>query len=62
MCLVTILNNKYVLKAQCGKKKGQNIHINMGMYQGNCFLAVLFIVYLEKSIKPLNLQWAGGSF
>ena len=54
MYIVSILIDKFVLKVQSRKEKGKNIHMDMEMYYGDSLSAVLFIVYLAKSNKPLT--------
>ena len=53
MYMMNILINNVIIKVQCGKEEGTEIHTNVGTCQGDCLSAVLFIVYLAASIRPI---------
>ena len=51
--IMYILIEKVNIKVRVGKDYGQNIETNIGVVQGDCLSAVLFIFYLAGAIKPI---------
>ena len=47
-----ILINDVTLKVRIGKETGNEINTNVGVCQGDCLSALLFIFYLAHIIKP----------
>ena len=50
MCL---LINDVILNVKIGDKVGTDILIGIGICQGDCLSALLFILYLTYAIKPI---------
>ena len=53
MRLLNILISDVKLKVRVGSQFGEDMKTNVGVVQGDCLSAVLFIFYLAKSVKPL---------
>ena len=51
--LMHILINDITLNVRIGKAVGEDIHTNVGICQGDCLSALLFILYLAKAMTPL---------
>ena len=45
--------NDVILNVKIGNKTGPDIHTNIGICQGDCLSAPLFILYLAFAVKPL---------
>ena len=52
MRLIHLLVSGVKLRVRVGKKLGEYILTNIGVVQGDCLSAILFIFYLAMSIKP----------
>ena len=55
MRLMDILISDVKLQVRVGAELGKEITTNIGVAQGDCLSAVLFILYLSKAIKPMPL-------
>ena len=53
MYMMNILINNLIIDVQYGMERGTDILTNTGACQCNCLSAAFFIVYLDKTIKPL---------
>ena len=51
MRLIYLLISGVKLKVRIGKELGDSIQTNIGVVQGDCLSAILFIYYLAKSVK-----------
>ena len=51
--MMHILTNDITLNVRLGDKTGRNINTSVGICQGDCLSALLFIIYLASAIKPL---------
>ena len=51
--MMHILINDIILNVRLGDKTGSNINTSVGICQGDCLSALLFIIYLASAIKPL---------
>ena len=51
--MMHILINDVILNVRLGDKTGSNINTFIGICQGDCLSALLFIIYLASAIKPL---------
>ncbi len=49
--MMSVLINGVKLKVKVGKHTGEEIKTNVGIAQGDCLSAVLFIYYLAKSLN-----------
>ena len=54
--MMHILIHDVNLNVRLGNNAGENITTSVGICQGDCLSALLFIVYLASSIKPLPPQ------
>ena len=52
MHMVAVLISDVVLTVKVGKELGEQIKTEVGIAQGDCLIAVLFIFYLAKSLTP----------
>ena len=50
--MMAILNSDVVLTVKVGKELGEQFKTEVGIAQGDCLSAVLFIFYLAKSLTP----------
>ena len=53
LLMIHVLINDVILNVKIGNKTGPDIHINIGICQGDCLSAPLFILYLAFVVKPL---------
>ena len=51
--MMHVLMNDVILNVRLGDKTGSNINTSVGICQGDCLSALLFIIYLASAIKPL---------
>ena len=51
--LMDVLINVVILNVKIGNKTGPDNGTNIGICQGDCLLALLFILYLAFAVKPL---------
>ena len=51
--LVYLLKNDVILNVKIGDKVGADILTAIGICQGDCLSALLFILYLAYAIKPI---------
>ena len=51
--MMHVMINAVILNLKIGNKTGPDIHTNIGIYQGNCLLGLLFILYAAFAVKPL---------
>ena len=54
--MMSVLINEVKLKVKVGKHTGEEIETNVGIAQGDCLSAVLFIYYLAKSLNTPSNQ------
>ena len=54
--MMTVLISDVVLTVKVGTELGEQIKMEVGIAQGDCLSAVLFIFYLAKSLTP-NREW-----
>ena len=52
--LVYLLKNDVILNVKIGDKVGADILTAIGICQGDCLSALLFILYIAYAIKPLT--------
>ena len=52
MRMMDLLISDVLINVRVGSELGEDIHTNIGVCQGDCLSAILFIVYLSKAIKP----------
>ena len=57
--MMSLLINDVVLNIRIGKETGTDILTEIGICQGDCLSALLFILYLAYALKPLpTLDWS----
>ena len=54
--MMHILINDVILNVRIGNKVGKDILTKIGICQGDCLSALLFILYLAKAVKPLPIS------
>ena len=54
--MMHILINDVIINVKISNHTGSNIHTKIGIYQGDCLSALLFILYLSNAIKPIPSQ------
>ena len=52
--MMSLLIKDVNLRVKVGKEKGENIKTEIGIAQGDCLSAVLFIFYLDRSMNTEN--------
>ena len=54
--MMHILINDVIINVKISNHTGSNIHTKIGICQGDCLSALLFILYLSNAIKPIPSQ------
>ena len=52
--MMRVLINKVILNVKTGNRTGPEIHLNIGICQGDCLSALLYILYLAFTVKPVT--------
>ena len=53
MRMMDLLITDVLINVRVGSEIGEDIYTNIGVCQGDCLSAIIFIVYLSQAIKPL---------
>ena len=61
MHVMAVLISDVVLTVKVGKELGEQIKTEVGLAQGDCLSAVLFIFYLAKALTP-NRECTGHNY